>query len=100
MQLAAQRANDRHVVIRRPVDAFKITNYAEIVDVNAAACLLRDDMHTITGSRKADWPSLCASMGVWSEQLIVDRADILHTERTRRRQHDEYYVQHWCNIIL
>ena len=45
MLLAAQRTGNRHVLIRHPVDAFKITNYrtftaAEIVDVNAAAHLL------------------------------------------------------------
>ena len=52
MLLAAQRTKNRHMVIRGPVGAFKITKYrtftrAEIVDVNAAACLLRDDMPTI-----------------------------------------------------
>ena len=80
------------------MDAFKVTNYrtftpAEIVDVNAAACLLRDDMPTITGSRKTVWPSLCASIDAWGEQLVVDRAAILHVERTRWTQHDECYVK-------
>ena len=48
MLLAARKTEHRHVVIRNPVDALKIQNYrtftaAEIVDVNAAAHLLRDD---------------------------------------------------------
>ena len=103
MLLAAQRTEDRHVVIRHPADAFKITNSrtfppAEIVDVNAAACLLRDDMPTIIGPRKTARPSLCASMGVWSEQFVMDRVDILHVERTRWKRHEEYCVQH--NIML
>ena len=105
MLLAAQKTDTRHVVIRRPVDAFKITNYrtftpAETVDVNTAACLLRDDMPTIAGSQKTVWPSLCISMGVWSEQLVMDRAKSLHAERTRWKQHEEHYVQHMLGICL
>ena len=65
------------MVIRTPLGALKIQNYrtfipAEIVDVNAAAHLLRDDMLTITGSRKTVWRSLCAAMDAWSKQLVVD----------------------------
>ena len=69
-----------HVVIRGPMDTFEITNYrtftrAGIIDVNAAACLLRDDMPTICiiGSRKTvwPWPSLCAAMDAWSDQLAA-----------------------------
>ena len=57
MLFAARETENKHVVIRTPLDAFNIQNYptfthAEIVDVNAAAHLLRDDMPTITGSRK------------------------------------------------
>ena len=49
MFTANRDAENRHVVIRSPLDALKIKNYrtfthAEIVDVNAAAQLLRDDM--------------------------------------------------------
>ena len=71
MLLAARKTQNRHLVLRNPLDAFKIQNYrtfthAEIVDVNAAAHLLRNDMPTITGSRKTVWPSLCAAMDVWS----------------------------------
>ena len=88
MLLAARKTENRHVVLRNPLNAFKIQNYrtfthAEIVDVNAAAQLLRDDMPTITGSRRAVWPSLCAAMAAWSKQLVMDRAEILHVERTR-----------------
>ena len=88
-----------HVVIQRPVDAFKHKNYrtftpAEIADVNAAACLLRDDAPAITESRKAVWSSLCASLDAWSEQLVSDRAEILHAERMRWKQHEGHYVQH------
>ena len=71
MLFAARETENKHVVIRTPLDAFNIQNYrtftpAEIliVDVNAAAHLLRDDMPTITGSRKTVWPSLCAAMNV------------------------------------
>ena len=57
MLFAARKTENRHVVMRTPLEAFNIQNYftfthAEIVDVNAAAHLLRDDMPTITGSRK------------------------------------------------
>ena len=92
-------------MVRRPVDAFKITSCrtftpAEIVDVNAAACLLRDDMPAIAGPRKTVWPSLCASTGVRSEQLVMGRAEILYAERTRWKQHEEYYVQPILGIIV
>ena len=88
MFVANRETENRHVVIRSPLAAFDIKNYctfthAEIVDVNATAQLLRDDMPTITGSRKTVWPSLCAVMHVWSETLVMDRAAILNIERTR-----------------
>ena len=56
MLLAARKTENWHVVMRTPLEAFNIQNYctlthAEIVDVNAAAHLLRDDMPNITGSR-------------------------------------------------
>ena len=49
MFVATREAENRHVVLRSPLGAFNIKNYrtfthAEIVDVNAAAQLLRDDM--------------------------------------------------------
>ena len=31
-------------------------------------------------------------MDVWSEQLVLDRAAVLHAEQTRWKQHEEYYV--------
>ena len=91
--------------MRSPLAAFNIKNYrtfthAEIVDVNAAAHLIREDMLTITGSRKTVWPSLCAAMDMWSEQLVMGRAEILHIERTRRKQHQECYVQNMLGIHL
>ena len=91
--------------MRSPLEAFNIKNYrtfthAEIVDVNAAAHLLRDDMPTITGSRKTVWPSLCAAMHVWSETLVMDRAKILHIERTSWKQHEEFYKQSMLGICL
>jgi len=103
MLLAARKTENRHVVLRSPLDAVKIQNYrtfthAEIVDANAAAHLLRDDMPTITGLQKTVWPSLCAAMDVWSKQLVVDRAVILHIERTRWKQHEECYVQNMLGI--
>ena len=81
MLFAARKTENRHVVMRSPLEAFNIKNYrtfthAEIVDVNAAATLLRDDMPTITGSRKTVWPSLCAAMDVWSKQRVMDCAVI------------------------
>ena len=77
MFTANRDAENRHVVIRSPLDALKIKNYrtfthAEIVDVNAAAQLLRDACPTITGSRKTVWPSLCAAMHVWSKRFVMD----------------------------
>ena len=103
MLLAALKTENRHVVIRTPLDALAIQNYrtftpAEIVDVDAAADLLRDDMTIIIGSRKTVWPSLCAATDVWSTQLVVDRAVILHIERTRWKQHEECYVQNMLGI--
>ena len=87
MFTANRDTENRHVVLRSPLDAFKIKNYrtftrAEIVDVDAAAQLLRDDMPTIAGSRKALWPSLCAAMHMWSETLVMHRAELLRIERT------------------
>ena len=81
------------------MDAFKITNYRtfspiEIADVQADAFLLRDDMPTVIGSRKAVWPSLCAAMDDWMERFVADRAEILHVERTSWRRHEEFYTQH------
>ena len=54
MLFAACKTENRHVVVRSPLEAFNIKNYrtfahAEIVDVNAAAQLLRDDCPTIHG---------------------------------------------------
>ena len=54
MFTAKRETDNRHVVLRSPLEAFNIKNYrtfthAEIVDVDAAAQLLRDDMPTITG---------------------------------------------------
>ena len=59
MYVANCETENRHVVIRSPLAAFNIKNYrtfthAEIVDVNATAQLLRDDMPTITGSPLAE----------------------------------------------
>ena len=81
MFTANLETENRHVVLRSPLEAFNIKNYrtfthAEIVDVNAAAQLLRDDMPTITGSRTTVWPSLCAAMQAWSESFVMDRAAI------------------------
>ena len=72
----------------------------KLFDVDAAAHLLRDDMPTITGSRKTVWPSLCAAMNVWSEQFVMDRAESLHIERTRWKQHEECYVHNMLGICL
>ena len=109
MIFAARKTENRLVVMRTPLDAFNIQNYrtfthAGIVDVNADAHLLHDDivnnMPTITESRKTVWPSLCAAMNVWSEQLVMDRAGKLHIERTRWKQHEECYVQNMLGICL
>ena len=68
--------------------------------MDTAAQLLRDDMPTITGSRKTVWPSLCAAMHAWSEPLVTDRAAILNTERTSWIQHEEFYKQSLLEICL
>ena len=80
MLLAARKTENRHVVLRYPLDALKIQNYrtftpAEIVDV-------------------------CAAMGVWSKQLVMDRAVILHIERTRWKQHEECYMRNMLGICI
>ena len=46
------------------------------------------------------WPSLCAAMRVWGETLVMDRANILHIERTSWRQHEEFYKQSLLGICL
>ena len=76
--------------------------HAEIVDMNAAAHLLHDDiiMPTITGSRKTVWPSLCAAMHVWSKRFAMGRAEILHIERTSWKQHEEVYKHSMLGICL
>ena len=96
MFTAKHETETRHVVLRSPLEAFNIKNYrafahAEIVDVNATAQLLRDDMPTITGSRKTVWLSLCAAMHVWSETLVMGRAAIMNIEQTSWVQHEEFY---------
>ena len=105
MFTANRDAENRHVVIRSPLDALKIKNYrtfthAEIVDVNAAAQLLRDACPTITGSRKTVWPSLCEAMHVWGNTLVMDREEILHIERTSWRRHEQFYKQSLLGICL
>ena len=42
-------------------------------------------------------------MHVWSETLVMDRAEILHIERTSWKQHEKFYKQStyaWDNIIM
>ena len=85
MLLAARKTENGRVVIRNPLGAVTIQSYrtftaAETLDADAAAHLLRDEMPTIAGLRTTAWPSLCAAMDVWSTQLAVDRAAILHIE--------------------
>ena len=96
---------NRHVVMRTPLTAYNVKNYrtfthAKIVDMNAAAHLLCDDMPTITGLRNTLRLSLCAAMNMWSEQLVMDQAEILHIERTRWKQHEECYMQNMLGICL
>ena len=86
MLLAAMKTENRRVVICSPMDALQIPNYRtfspnEMVDVNTAAALLRDDMPDITGSRKTVWPSLCtcAAMADWMRRFVMDHADIQRT---------------------
>ena len=105
MFVTNRETENRHVAIQSPLEAFNTKNYrtfthAEIVDVNATAQLLRDDMPTITGSRKTVWPSLCVAMHAWSETLVMDRAAILNTERTSWIQHEEFYKQSLLGIIM
>ena len=95
MFTAKREAENRHMVLCSPLEAFNIKKYrtfthAEIVDVNAAAQLLRDDMHTITGLCKMVWPSLCAAMQAWSESFVMGRAAILNIERTSWIQHESF----------
>ena len=107
MLFAARKTENRHVVMQTPLEAFNIQNYrtfthTEIVDVNAAAQLLRDDMPTnkatITGSRKTVWPSLCAAMHMWHERLVMDRAEILHIEQPGWKRHEELYMHSMLGI--
>ena len=93
------------MVIRTPADALQIPNDRtfspiEIVDVSAAAALLRGDMRVITGSRKMARLSLCAAMADWMGRFVMDRADILNVERTSWRRHEEFYTQHMLGICL
>ena len=70
MLLAAQslRSENRQVVIRDPVDALRITNYrtfarAENADVDAAACLSRDDNDYAYRHRVAEDGAACLRPG-------------------------------------
>ena len=76
MLLAATQTENGHVVIRSPVDALKIPNCRtfspiEIVDVNAAAAVIRDDMPDIAGPLRTVWPSLCAAMADWMRRFVI-----------------------------
>ena len=39
-------------------------------------------------------------MHVWSETFVMDRAEILHIERTSWKQHGEFYKQRMIGICL
>ena len=68
-------AENRHTVLRRPLDALKIKNFqtftfTELVDVQAAADILTHDiMPIVRMTRRVAWPSLCDAMAEWMVQF-------------------------------
>ena len=85
---ATMVAENRLMVLRRPLDALQIKNYrtftpTEPVDVQAAADILTHDiMPIVRMSRPAAWPVLCDTLAEWMVQFERARAGVLRMERT------------------
>ena len=88
---------NRHVVLRQPRDTLKIKNYqtftaTELVDVQPAANVLATNvMPIVRMTRSKAWPSLCDAIAEWMVKFESTRADLLRTERTSWRQHEQVY---------
>ena len=78
---ATMLAENRHTVLRRPLDALKIKNFrtftfTELVDVQAAADILTHDiMPIVRMTRRVAWPSLCDAMAEWMVQF--EKSDVV-----------------------
>ena len=85
---ATMVAENRHTVLRRPLDALQIKNYraftpTELIDVQAAADILTHDiMPIVRMTRTAARPSLCDTLAEWMVQFERARADLLRMEQT------------------
>ena len=90
---ATMVAENRHTVLRRPLDALKIKKYltftpTELIDVQAAADFLTHDiMPIVRMTRSAAWPALCATLAECVVEFELTRArvvrkDVLETTRT------------------
>ena len=99
-------AENRHTVLRRPLDALKIKNFrtftfTELVDVQAAADILTHDiMPIVRMTRRVAWPSLCDAMAEWMVQFETTRARVLRIERTSWRQHEQIYKDNVLGFAL
>ena len=75
MANAAVVAENKHTVLRRPLDALPIKNYwtftpTELTDVQAAANILtRDIIPIVRMTRTTAWPTLCDALAEWMVQL-------------------------------
>ena len=103
---ATMLAENRHTVLRRPLDALKIKNFrtftfTELVDVQAAADILTHDiMPIVRMTRRVAWPSLCDAMAEWMVQFETTRARVLRIERTSWRQHEQIYKDNVLGVCL
>ena len=85
---ATMVAENRHTVLRRPLDALQIKNYqtftpTELIDVQAAADLLTHDiMPIVRMKRPVAWSALCAALAEWMVEFEGTRARMLRMERT------------------
>ena len=92
-------ADNRHTVLRRPLDALKIRNYrtftpAELIYVQAAADILTHDiMPIVRMTRATAWPSLCNTLAGRMLQFERTRSGVLRMERPCWRQHGQLYKE-------
>ena len=93
-------AENRHTVLRGPLDALKIKKYltftpTELVDVQDAADFLTHDiMPIVRMARPAAWPALCATLAGWMVEFegTVTRARVLRMETWKGRAGDSTNV--------
>ena len=99
-------AENRHTVLRGPLDALQINNYqtftpTELIGVQAAADFLTHDiMPIVRMKRPAAWSAVCAALAKWMVEFEATRARVLRMERTSWRQHERLYKDNMLGICL